>query len=78
MFEQRIDSSRLGISSLHIISQGVLIGRLIGLLSDGFCLDSLGIFRGLSFESGHFQIYTPLNQAGGIKLLELSDVEVFQ
>ena len=78
VFKQRMDFSRPRISSLHIVSQGVLIGKLIGLLSDGLCLDFLGIFRGLSFESGHFQIYTPLKRAEGIKLLELSDVEAFQ
>ncbi len=69
--------SRLGISSLHIVSEDVLIGKLIGLISDGHCPDSLGIFRGLSFESGQFQLYTPLDRADGVRLLELSEVEAF-
>jgi len=69
--------SHLGISSLHIVSQNVLIGKLIGLISDGHCPDSLGIFRGLAFESGQFQLYAPLDRADGVRLLQLSEVEVF-
>jgi polynucleotide 5'-hydroxyl-kinase GRC3/NOL9 len=69
--------SRLEISSLHLVSQDVLIGKLVGLISDGHYPDSLGIFRGLSFESGQFQLYTSRDEAEGVRLLELSEVEIF-